>query len=140
MSGYRLSDDPVEIDLDLVHNFLAGTYWARNIPRDTVARAIAGSHVVGAYSEAGQIGFTRVVTDHATFAYLADVFVVPERRGEGIASAMVRFLQDHAELQGLRRWLLITRDAQPVYAGLGWTPITEAARFMERHDPEVYVR
>ena len=140
MSDYRLSDDPAEIDLDSVHTFLAETYWARNIPRDTVERAIQGSHVVGAYSDAGQIGFARVITDHATFAYLADVFVLPEQRGKGVASAMVRFLQDHPRLQGLRRWLLITRDAQPVYAGLGWTPITGADRFMERHDAEVYSR
>jgi len=140
MSDYRLSDDPAQIDLDLVHAFLTETYWARNIPRETVERAIEGSHVVGAYSGAGQIGFARVVTDHATFAYLADVFVLPEQRGKGIASAMVRFLQDHPKLQGLRRWLLITRDAQPVYAGLGWTPITGADRFMERHDAEVYSR
>jgi len=140
MSDYRLSDDPAEIDLDVVHGFLAASYWSPNIPRETVERAIAGSHVVGAYSDAGQIGFARVVTDHATFAYLADVFVLPEQRGKGVATAMVRYLQDRPRLQGLRRWLLITRDAQPVYAGLGWTPITGAERFMERHDPEVYSR
>ena len=140
MSDYRLSDDPAEIDLDVVHGFLAASYWSPNIPRETVERAIAGSHVVGAYSAAGQIGFARVVTDHATFAYLADVFVLPEQRGKGVARAMVRYLQDHPRLQGLRRWLLITRDARPVYAGLGWTPITGAERFMERHDPEVYSR
>ena len=140
MSAYRLSDDRAELDLDVIHGFLAESYWARNIPRETVERAIEGSHVVGAYSDEGQIGFARVITDHATFAYLADVFVLREYRGQGIASAMVRHLQDHPSLQGLRRWLLITRDAQPVYKGLGWTEITDAARFMERHDPDVYSR
>ena len=140
MSGYELSDDPARIDLDLIHGFLTESYWARNIPRETVERAIQGSHVVGAYSDESQIGFARVITDHATFAYLADVFVLPDHRGKGVASAMVRHLQDHPALQGLRRWLLITRDAQPVYAGLGWTPITDPARFMERHDPDIYAR
>jgi GNAT superfamily N-acetyltransferase len=138
MNTYRLSDDRAELDLDVIHGFLAQSYWAQNIPRETVERAIEGSHVVGAYSDRGQIGFARVITDHATFAYLADVFVLPEYRGQGVASAMVRHLQDHPSLQGLRRWLLITRDAQPVYAALGWTPIVEPTRFMERHDPNVY--
>jgi GNAT superfamily N-acetyltransferase len=140
MNDYRLSDDRAELDLDLIHGFLSQTYWSPNIPRETVERAIEGSHVVGAYDDQGQIGFARVITDHATFAYLADVFVLPDQRGKGIATAMVRHLQDHPALQGLRRWLLVTRDAQPVYARLGWTPITGPERFMERHDPDVYAR
>jgi GNAT superfamily N-acetyltransferase len=140
MSDYRLSDDRAELDLDLIHGFLSQTYWSPNIPRETVERAIEGSHVVGAYDDRGQIGFARVITDHATFAYLADVFVLPGHRGKGIATAMVRHLQDHPALQGLRRWLLVTRDAQPVYAALGWTPIAGPERFMERHDPDVYAR
>ena len=140
MSKYRLSDDRAELDLDVIHGFLSQTYWSPNIPRETVERAIDGSHVVGAYDDQDQIGFARVITDHATFAYLADVFVLPGHRGKGIATAMVRHLQDHPALQGLRRWLLVTRDAQPVYARLGWTPITGPERFMERHDPDVYAR
>jgi len=140
MSKYRLSDDRAELDLDLIHGFLSQAYWSPNIPRETVERAIDGSHVAGAYNDQGQIGFARVITDHATFAYLADVFVLPGHRGKGIATAMVRHLQDHPALQGLRRWLLVTRDAQPVYARLGWTPITGPERFMERHDPDVYAR
>jgi GNAT superfamily N-acetyltransferase len=140
VNDYRLSDDRAELDLDLIHGFLSQTYWSPNIPRETVERAIEGSHVVGAYDDQGQIGFARVITDHATFAYLADVFVLPDHRGKGIATAMVRHLQDHPTLQGLRRWLLVTSDAQPVYAALGWTPITGPERFMERHDPDVYAR
>jgi len=140
MSNYRLSDDRAELDLDLIHSFLSQSYWSPNIPRETVERAIEGSHVVGSYDDQGQIGFARVITDHATFAYLADVFVLPDHRGKGVATAMVRHLQDHPALQGLRRWLLVTRDAQPVYAALGWTPITAPERFMERHDPDVYAR
>ena len=140
MSKYRLSDDRAELDLDVIHGFLSQTYWSPNIPRETVERGIDGSHVVGAYDDQGQIGFARVITDHATFAYLADVFVLPGHRGKGIATAMVRHLQDHPALQGLRRWLLVTRDAQPVYARLGWTRITGPERFMERHDPDVYAR
>lgn len=139
----RISFDKAELDLDLIHAFLSGAYWSVGIPRHIVERAIQGSLCVGAYApdEEGsdeQIGFARVITDHATFAYLADVFVLPAHRGKGVARAMVEALQDHPELQGLRRWMLMTRDMQPLYAKLGWTPLRNPERAMERHVTDAY--
>jgi GNAT superfamily N-acetyltransferase len=141
----RISFDPAELDLDLIHAFLSGSYWARGIPRHTVEQAIKGSLCVGAHApdEAGtdeQIGFARVITDHATFAYLADVFVLPAHRGKGVAKAMLEALQAHPELQSLRRWALFTRDMQPLYAQLGWTPYPTPERLMVRDDPDIYTR
>ena len=139
----RISFDKAELDLDLIHAFLSGAYWSVGIPRHIVERAIQGSLCVGAYApdEKGkdeQIGFARVITDNATFAYLADVFVLPAHRGKGVARAMVEALQDHPELQGLRRWMLMTRDMQPLYAKLGWTPLCNPERAMERHVTDAY--
>jgi GNAT superfamily N-acetyltransferase len=135
-----ISFDPAALDLDVIHGFLTTSYWSPGIPRDTVARAIAGSLCVGAYRDGAQVGFARLVTDRATFAWLADVFVLPEARGQGIARVMVQALMDHPEMQGLRRWLLATLDAHGVYAALGWTPLERPERFLERHDPDVYSR
>jgi GNAT superfamily N-acetyltransferase len=139
----RISFDKSELDVDLIHAFLSGSYWAQGIPRHIVEAAIAGSFCVGAYApdEAGtdeQIGYARLITDKATFGYLADVFVLPAHRGRGVARTMIGALQAHPELQGLRRWLLITSDMQPLYATLGWTPIRHPERFMERHFPDLY--
>ena len=141
----RVSFDKAELDLDLIHAFLSGSYWAQGIPRHTVERAIAGSFCAGAYApdEAGkdeQIGFARLITDFAAFAYLADVFVLPAHRGQGVARAMIEGLQNHPELQGLRRWMLFTRDMQPVYAKLGWKPFPYPERLMLRDDPDIYTR
>jgi GNAT superfamily N-acetyltransferase len=137
---YEIDTDPARLQLDLVHTTVAKTYWAEGIPRETLERAIANSLCVGAYHEGAQVGFARVVTDRATFAYLADVFVLPAHQGKGLAKAMVGRLHAHPELQGLRRWLLATRDAHDVYAALGWQPLTDASVFMQRHDPDVYVK
>jgi len=140
----RISFDKAELDIDLIHAFLSGAYWSQGIPRHTVERAIAGSICVGAFSadEAGadeQIGFARVVSDRATFAYLADVFVLPGHRGQGVARQMVEALQGHEDLQGLRRWVLFTRDMQPVYAKLGWTAYPHPPeRLMVRENSAVY--
>ncbi|HSX54194.1 MAG TPA: GNAT family N-acetyltransferase [Sphingomonas sp.] len=140
MSGYNIDTDPERLQLDAIHGYLARTYWARDIPRETMARAVANSVCVGAYHGNHQVGFARVVTDRATFAYLADVFVLPDHGGNGLAKAMVQALHDHPELQGLRRWMLATRDAHGVYAALGWQPVAEPELFMQRHDPDVYRR
>lgn len=142
----RISFDKTELDLDLIHAFLSGAYWSVGIPRHTVERAIAGSLCVAAFApdEEGkdeQIGFARVISDHATFAYLADVFVLPAHRGKGVARALVEALQAHSDLQGLRRWVLFTKDMQPVYAKLGWTPYPHPPeRLMVREDAGVYQR
>lgn len=137
---YDIDMDPARLQLDMIHGFIGQSYWARGIPRETMARAIAHSLCVGAYRDGAQVGFARVVTDRATFAYLADVFVLPGHGGKGLARAMVRALHDHPDLQGLRRWMLATKDAHGVYRALGWQPLTQPELFMQRHDRDVYRR
>lgn len=136
----HLSEAHEDMQLDIIHAYLTTSYWSPGIPRETVARAIAGSHVVGAFEDGRQVGFARVVTDHATFAYLADVFVTDDARGRGIARAMVARLQAAPSLQGLRRWLLATRDAHGLYHKLGWEELPDPAVFLQRHDPDIYAR
>jgi GNAT superfamily N-acetyltransferase len=102
---------------------------------------VANSFCVGMFDEENeQVAFARLITDRATFAYLADVFVLPAHRGQGLARQMLEALQGHPDLQGLRRWLLFTRDMQPLYAKLGWTPIPHPERCMERHEVDLYER
>jgi GNAT superfamily N-acetyltransferase len=137
--GYRISLDPGQLQLDVIHGFLTACYWSPGIPRDTVAKAIGHSVCVGAYTEAGeQVGFARLVTDQATFAYLADVFVLEAHRGRGLSRAMVQALLDLPDAQGLRRILLLTRDAHGVYEKLGFERITDPAPFMHIHRKDVY--
>ena len=140
MTGnYRLSFDAADMQVDAIHTFLAQSYWAANIARAVVERAIAGSLCIGVFAPGGaQVGFARVVTDRATFAYLADVYVLEAHRGHGLAARMVTALHDHPDLQGLRRWMLATSDAHGLYAALGWTPVEDSAPFMQRHFPDVY--
>lgn len=138
-TDYRLSDDPAALQLDAIHAYLTRSYWSPGIGRDLVARAIAGSHCVGVYDAGGaQVAFARVVTDHATFAHLADVYVLEAHQGRGIASAMLHYFDGHPRLQRLRRWTLNTLDAHTLYERHGWTRITDGdpAPFMQRHDPE----
>lgn len=132
-TGYAFSDDPARLDLDVVHAFLSDAYWSRGVPREVVERAVAGSLVVGCYAADGsQVGFARAVTDRATFAWLADVFVLPEHRGRGLGRRLVRHLLDRPDLAGLRRWMLATADAHGVYAELGFTPVEDSSRLMHR--------
>jgi GNAT superfamily N-acetyltransferase len=135
---YRFSDDPSHLQIDAIHDYLARSYWSPGIGRDLVARAIAGSHCVGVYGavDGAQIGFARVITDHATFAHLADVYVLEEHQGRGIASAMLSYFDGHPSLQGLRRWTLNTRDAHSLYERHGWARVT--GPFMQRHEPDAY--
>lgn len=137
--AYRLSFDSADMQVDAIHAFLAQSYWAENIARAVVERAIAGSLCVGVFAPGGeQVGFARVVTDRATFAYLADVYVLAAHRGHGLAARMVTALHDHPDLQGLRRWMLATSDAHGLYANLGWTAVEDSTPFMQRHFPDVY--
>jgi GNAT superfamily N-acetyltransferase len=137
---YRMTDDPNAVDLAVVHGFLTTSYWSPGVPMDTVARSIANSLPFSVFLETRQVGFARAVTDRATFAYLADVFVVEDQRGRGLGAWLVETVLAHPELQGLRRWLLITRDAHALYRKFGFTPVTDTSRFMTRHDPDVYTR
>ena len=135
---YELSGDPARIDAAATHAYLARSYWAQGIPRATVEKSIAHSLCVAAYCSGEQVGFARVITDRATFAYLADVYVLEEHRGHGISHAMLDWLHSHPELQGLRRWALFTQDAQELYAKHGWSQYPHPERMLTRDDPEVY--
>lgn len=137
----RISTDHAELDIPLIHRFLSEeSYWARDIPRATLERALAHSVCVGGFLGDEQVAFGRAVTDQATFAYLADVFVLPAHRGRGFGRKVVAALLDDPRLQGLRRWHLVTRDMQRLYAGFGFVPLTQPERHMQRHDPEIYRR
>jgi GNAT superfamily N-acetyltransferase len=135
---YEVSDDRARLNLEVIHDFLSQAYWSAGIPREVVEKSIEHSICVGAYLEDRQVGFARVVTDCATFAYLADVFVLDGHRGLGLAQAMVRTLRQHRELQGLRTWLLLTRDAHGVYEKLGFTRLDDPGRSMIVQDRDVY--
>lgn len=136
-----IDTDTSRLDVALIHAFLAEqSYWAANVPREVVQRAIDHSLCFGVYEGGRQVGFARVITDRATFAYLADVFIVESHRGRGLSKKLMDAIVAHPDLQGLRRWMLATRDAHALYAQYGFRPLAAAERVMERHDPDVYRR
>jgi GNAT superfamily N-acetyltransferase len=137
---YFLSTEPSLLDVSLIHQFLSEqSYWAPGIPRSVVERSIQNSLCFGLFDESQQIGFARVVTDRATFAWLGDVFVIDAFRGQGLGKWMVGALLKHPDLQGLRRILLGTRDAHSLYARFGFTALAEPSRFLEIHRPNLYL-
>jgi N-acetylglutamate synthase-like GNAT family acetyltransferase len=124
-------EQPSDADIDVIHGVLTKSYWSPGIARDVVAQACANSMCATARDEEGKlIGFARLVTDRATFAWLCDVIVLPGKQGKGVGRNLVRAFQQHPELQGLRRWMLGTRDAHGVYEALGFTAIEEPHRLM----------
>lgn len=136
-----ISDDRTRLDRALIHRFLSErSYWAQGVPREIVDRSIDHSLCFGVYRSNGQAGFARVVTDFATFAWLADVFIVEDERGHGLSKKLVAAVLAHPQLQGLRRFLLGTLDAHGLYAQFGFKPIKEVERFMEIHQPNLYKR
>jgi len=137
--GYVISCDPARLDLDVIHGFIAQSYWAKDIPKALVERTIRNSLCWGVYHEMRQIGFARVISDCATFAYLADVFVLPEHRGRGLSKALVQTVLAHPDLQGLRRWMLVTADAQGLYEQFGFKAAENPERYMEIHRPALYL-
>jgi GNAT superfamily N-acetyltransferase len=135
---FLVTTDPTRLDVAFIHSYLVRSYWAEGIPREVVERSIANSLCFGAFEGEQQVGFARVITDYATFAYLADVFIIESHRGRGLSKFLMECIVNHPELQGLRRWILGTRDAHALYAKFGFTPLTKPDRFMELHHPEVY--
>ncbi len=131
MNTYDISTDPGRLQLDAIHDYLARSYWSPGVPRDVVARAIANSLCFGAYLGDAQVGFARVVTDKATFAYLADVYVLEAHRGQGLSKRLVAEMLAHPALQGLRRVMLATLDAHGLYAQFGFKPLAAPERMME---------
>lgn len=138
--SYRVSSDRAQLDVSLIHDYLSReSYWARHVPRAIVERAIANSICFGLYQAQRQIGFARVVTDSATFGYLADVFIVASHRGRGLGRALMQTVMSHPDLQGLRRFMLATRDAHGLYRQFGFTAPKHPQVLMEKHDPDVYL-
>lgn len=137
---FVVTTDPARADLDAVHAFLTQAYWSPGISKDVLRRAIAGSIPFSLYAGDRLAAFARVISDGATIAYLGDVFVLPEFRGRGLARWLMECVTAHPDLQGLRRWILLTRDAHGLYEKIGFTSIRAPERWMEKWDPEVYRR
>jgi GNAT superfamily N-acetyltransferase len=135
---YTISTDRAKLDLDVIHRFLSTeSYWAVGRPREVVQRSIEHSLPFGIYHGERQVGFARVVTDYATFAWIADVFVLTPERGKGLSKWLMEVMLAHPQLQGFRRWTLATRDAHGLYAQFGFAPLKRPERFMERPDPNM---
>ncbi len=135
---FVISTDDKRLNLDLIHGFLTECYWAKGIPREVVARSIENSLCFGVYRDGRQVGFARVISDYATYAYIGDVFVLESHRGRGLGKWLMECIMQHPRLQGLRRWSLVTRDAHGLYMQFGFTPLKAPERYMELRDPEVY--
>jgi len=126
-----VTTDRSRLDLDVIHGFLTTSYWARGVPRDVVARSMEHSLCFGAFDEGRQVGFARVVSDRATFAYICDVFALESHRGRGVGKSLMAAIMSHPELQGLRRWTLFTRDAHGLYRQFGFGAAGQPERLME---------
>ena len=138
VNTYDIRTDPARLDLDAIHDFLSRTYWSPGVPKAVVARAIANSVCFGVFHGDAQVGFARVITDKATFAYLSDVYILEAHRGLGLSRRLMQAVRAHPDLQGLRRMMLATRDAHALYAKFGFKPLAVPERFMEIHDPDAY--
>ena len=137
---YSITTDPERLDLDAIHAFLSRSFWAEGIPKETVARAIANSLCFGLFDGRSQVGFARVITDRATFAYLCDVYILESHRGRGLGKWLIETVMRHPDLQGLRRFQLVTRDAHGLYARHGFASPENPERHMEIFRHGMYMR
>lgn len=138
-SQYTISTDKALLNVSMIHAYLSEeSYWAKNIPLAVVQKSIDNAVCFGVYNDHEQVGFARVITDKATFAYLADVFITEGHRGLGLSKLLMQHIMSHEDLQGLRRWMLGTRDAHKLYEQFGWTALSMPERFMQLHNPDVY--
>jgi N-acetylglutamate synthase-like GNAT family acetyltransferase len=135
---YLVSTDKRRLDMDVVYGFLSKSYWAKGIPREVVELSIEHSLPFGVYKGEQQVGFARVITDYATFGYIGDVFILEAYRGQGLSKLMMQAVVQHSALQGLRRWMLLTRDAHGLYKKIGFTEPKAPERYMERVLSDVY--
>ena len=140
VNTYDISTDPSRLQLAAIHAYLTRSYWSPGVPEDVVARAIAHSLCFGIYLADAQVGFARVVTDKASFAYLADVYVLEEHRRQGLSKRLVETIQAHPDLQGLRRFMLATKDAHGLYAQFGFKPVAAPERLMEIRTPPAWLK
>jgi N-acetylglutamate synthase-like GNAT family acetyltransferase len=139
VAGYEISTDTERLDMGLIHRFLAEeSYWSQGVPRKVVEKAVQNSLCFGVYAGTEQVGFGRVVTDQATFALVADLFILKEHRGKGLSKWLMQCVVDHDDLQGLRRLLLLTSDAHGLYAQFGFGPLGAPSRFMELLRADIY--
>jgi GNAT superfamily N-acetyltransferase len=136
--GFIVTCDPHKVDRKVVADYLADSYWAKGIPPETVNRSIDGSLCFTLLEGGTQVGFARVISDRATIAYLGDVFVLPAFRGRGLGKWLMECVMSHPELRGLRRWILVTRDAHGLYEQLGFKPLGRPEGYMELHHPDAY--
>ena len=137
---YEISTDPARIDVVLVHEFLTNSYWAKGISAETVKKSIENSICFGVYFGRQQVGLARIISDLATFAYLADVFIAPGYRGRGLSRWLLECILGHSDLHGLRRWMLATKDAHGLYEKLGFTTLKSPESWMEIHRPDIYAK
>jgi len=137
---YLITTNPERVDVAVVHGFLSTSYWAKDIPLEIFTRSVEHSLNFSVYHGERQVGFARVITDYATFGYLGDVFVLESHRGLGLSKWLMEVVITHPDLQGFRRWVLLTRDAHGLYQQFGFKPIAAPERYMERWVPEVYRR
>jgi len=135
---FVISTDRARLDIDVVHNYLSTSYWAKGMPREILERGIENSLTFGVYHQDAQIGFARVITDLATYAYLSDVFIVEGYRRRGLSKWLMECVLAHPDLQGLRRFALFTRDAQGLYERYGFAPSRSTSTYLERWTPNVY--
>lgn len=138
--GFTISTGSARLDRPAMREFLAASYWSPGIPQDVLDRALEGSLCFGLYEGRRQIGFARAITDRATFAYVADVYVLEEYRGRGLALWLMQTVMEHPELQGLRRWMLLTRDAHALYRKVGFVDVARPERIMEIARPDIYMK
>jgi GNAT superfamily N-acetyltransferase len=135
---YTVSSDPTRMDIDAIHGYLSRAYWCEGIPRTTLERAMRYSLCFGVFEGETQIGFVRVVTDYTTFAYVCDVFVLESHQGKGLGTWLMQCVMRHPDLQGLRRWLLTTRDAHELYRKVGFTLLSKPERHMEVFTADIH--
>jgi GNAT superfamily N-acetyltransferase len=131
---YIISTDPAKLDIDAIADMLRRAYWAQGRTREMIARYVQHSLVFGMYHKGRQVGLARVVSDYTTFAWLCDVFIHEEHRGHGLGKWLMETVHAHPDLQGLRRWMLATRDAHGLYEQFGWTPLDHPERWMHKFD------
>ena len=136
---YIVSTDKALLNFEVIHQFLSQSYWSPNIPMEIVKRAAANSLTFGVYQQEKQVGYARIISDYTTFAYLADVFILETHRGKGLSKWLMECIMQYPDLQGLRRWLLATKDAHGLYAQYGFQALDLPDRFMQIARPNIYL-
>ena len=138
MNEYQIRSDKSSMDINAIHSYLSRSYWAKNVPKTIVNKAIQNSLCFGVFYHTTQVGFARLITDSATFAYLADVYILEEHRGKGLSKKLLEAIIKHPELQGLRRMMLATADAHTLYEKFGFKSLASPQKLMELWTPDVY--